>query len=184
MILKNRFFQIFNFNVFKDLRRLVLQKKLVEQPEIGTNRPYLIDLIEITVSPKLVSKGKIRILFVKNGLSAAQIAERFGVSKSFILSVLHNSDIKVGKVGRSTNPQNYRNSTPPYGYSVRNGHLVPNKSELKICRIVVELRSRQNFSIIQVAKEVEKRGFKNRRGNTIWNPRTIINIFERWNGKI
>ncbi len=157
---------------------------MVEQPEIGTNRPYLIDFIEITASPKLISKGKIRSLFLKEGFSAAQTAARCGVSKSFVLSVLHKSEIKVGKVGRSTNPQNYRNSTPPYGYSIRTGHLVPNKSELKICRLVVELRGRQGLSTTQVAKELEKRGFKNRKGRTIWNTNTILNIFERWKNKI
>ena len=158
---------------------------MIDQPEVGTNRPYVIDFIKITVNPKLIGAVEIKALFIKSGLSAAQIAERYGVSKSFILSAIHRSGVKIGtNVGRSTDPKNYRNNSPPYGYSIRDGKLVPNKSEMKICRIVVELRGRRKHSTTQVCKELEKRGFKNRKGNTVWNPNTILNIFKRWNEKI
>ena len=140
MLPKYRFFQIFNFNDFKGLSLTVRQKKLVEEPEIGMNRPYLIDFIKINTSPKLIGTSEIKAFYLRNGLSAAQIAEKYGVSKSFVLAVIHRSGLTTSKAGRSTNPANYRNNSPPYGYSVRDGKLVPNKSQMKICRIVVELR--------------------------------------------
>lgn len=153
---------------------------MVDQTEVCTNRTYVIDIIKITVNPKLIGAAGIKALFVKTGLSAAQIAERYGVSKSFILSAIHRSGVKLGtKVGRSTDPKNYRNNSPPYGYLIRDGKLVPNKSEMKICRVVVELRGRRKLSTTQVSKELEKRGIKNRNGNTVWNPNTILNIFRR-----
>jgi len=106
------------------------------------------------------------------------VAEQYGASKTFVLSVLHKSGLKeVTKIGRSTHPQNYRNNSPPYGYTVRIGHLVTYKPELRICRIVVELRGRRNLSTTEVALELEKRGFKNRNGNKVWNTNTILKYF-------
>lgn len=149
------------------------------------NHADLIDFIPITISPKLISKGQIRRFYVEKKLSASQIAERYGVSKTFVLSILHKSRLtEITKVGRSTHPQNYRNNSPPYGYKVQNGHLVTYKPELKICRTVVELRGRKKLSTIQVARELERRGYKNRKGNVVWNTNTILSIFKRWNGKI
>ena len=84
MLPKYRFFQIFNFNDFKGLSLTVRQKKLVEEPEIGMNRPYLIDFIKINTSPKLIGTSEIKAFYLRNGLSAAQIAEKYGVSKSFV----------------------------------------------------------------------------------------------------
>jgi hypothetical protein len=160
------------------------RKKLVEEPEIGTNRPYLIDSIKISTIPKLIRTSEIKALYLQNGLSAGQIAEKYGVSKSFVLATIHRSGLTTSKAGRSTDPANYRNNSPPYGYLVRDGRLAPNKSELKICRLVVELRGRRGLSTTQVARELEKQNFKNRKGRTVWNSNTILNIFERWKNKI
>lgn len=157
---------------------------MVEEPEIGTNRPYLIDSVKISTTPKLIGASEIKALYQRNGLSAAQIAEKYGVSKSFVLAVVHRLGVKTAKAGRSTDPNNYRNSSPPYGYAVRDGKLVPNKSEMKICRLVIEFRGRRGLSTTQVTKELEIRGFKNRKGRTVWNTNTILNIFERWKNKL
>lgn len=157
---------------------------MVDQPECGTNTCYLIDFIKINVNSKTLNLEEIKELFVQNRLSASQIGRRFGVAKSVILKLLNEAGVRVGKVGRSTDPKNYRNNSPPYGYMIRDGKLAPNKSEMKICRIVVELRGRRGYSTTQVVNELEKLGYKNRKGNTVWNTATVINIFERWNGKI
>lgn len=158
---------------------------MVDQPEIGTNQSYLIDTIRLSVSPKLLNPDEICNLFVKNQQSAAQIARRFDVAKSVILGILHRNGVRLGtKVGRSINPENYRNCSPPYGYKVRDGKLLPDKAELKICRVIVDLRGRRKQSLSQIAAELEQRGFKNRNGRVIWNPQTILNIFKRWNGKV
>ena len=157
---------------------------MVDQPEYGTNTCYLIDFIQIQVNPKLLNIEEIKDLFLQKRLSASQIGGKFGVAKSVILKILNEANVKVGKVGRSTDPKNYRNNSPPYGYQIRDGKLVPNKAEMKICRFVVELRNRRGYSTTQVAKELERLGYKNRKKNTVWNTATILNIFERWNGKI
>ena len=73
---------------------------------------------------------------------------------------------------------------PPYGYSVQNGKLVANKSELKVCRLVVELVERNGLQQNAVARELSKRGLKNRAGKTEWNSKTVFNIYKRWKGKL
>ena len=112
---------------------------MVDQPEYGTNRLYLIDFIPLRFNFKDFDFDKIKRLFLEKHQTAAQIASEYDVSKSVILSILRRAGVELGsKVGRSTHPENYRNHCPPYGYKIRNGRLVPNKSELKfISRAVI-----------------------------------------------
>jgi hypothetical protein len=182
---KFSFSEWLELSVFKDLNGVCKYFKLVDQAEIGTNTCYLVDFIQIQFSSKFLDPVEIRRLFLEKQLSAAQIAGQFQVSKAAILSILHRAGVRLGtKVGRSTNPENFRNNSPPYGYMVKAGKLVPNKAELKICRAVVELRGRRGFSTTEVGLALEKKGFKNRNGRTVWNSNTILNIFNRWNGKL
>lgn len=122
---------------------------------------------------------------MEDGLSSTQIARRFQVSRSTILQRLGAMGIKDQPYReRSKNPQNYRMPVPPYGYSVQNGKLVANKSELKVCRLVVELVERNGLQQNAVARELSKRGLKNRAGKTEWNSKTVFNIYKRWKGKL
>lgn len=158
---------------------------MVEQPEYGTNTCYLVDFIKITLLPKLLNFNEIRSLYLDQGLSAAQIARECDVAKSVIVGLLNRGGIRPGRQSsRSNNPENYRLKVPPYGYQIRVGKLVPNKSEMRLCRLVVELIARQGFSANAAAKELGKRGYKNRSGHTKWDHSTIQNIFKRWNSKL
>lgn len=121
-------------------------------------------------------------MYLTEGLSAKQIAERLDVSKAFVLERLHKEGIRKSK-GRMTNPKNYRCNTPPYGWKVKDGKLVPNKSELKICRRVVAL-VRQARSYTSIAKELTNLGYKNRKGKVYWDHSSVINIFNRWKEKL
>lgn len=157
---------------------------MVDQAEIGTKRLLLIDSIQLRVRPISLDQGEIKRLFLEEKLTAVQIARKFDVAKSVILGLLHRQGVRIGKVGRSTNPQNYRNPSPPYGYRVKDGKLVLNKSELKICRLIVDLKCRREKSLAEIATHLEMRGFKNRNGRTVWNSNTIQKIYKRWEGKI
>ncbi len=157
---------------------------MVDQPECSKNRPYLVDSIQLALKPKYLDFDKIQELFLKDKFSAAQIARQFDVSKSVILGILHRSGIRLGtKVGRSVDPKNYRNCSPPYGFKVWNNQLSTSRSEIKICRAIVQMRN-SGLSTAAISGELEKRGYKNRAGRTIWNSNTILNIFKRWNGKL
>jgi len=158
---------------------------LVDQPEYGTNTSYLVDFIRITLSAKLLNIDEIHDLYLKRGQSAAQIARHFGVAKSVILKRLHGLGVRVGvSPERSTNPKNYRCHMPPYGFSIKAGALTPHKAELRICRTVVELVGRQKKSATWTARELGRRGYKNRAGRTTWDHKTIQNIFKRWKDKL
>ncbi len=159
--------------------------KLVDQTRIGKNTNYLVDFIEIIFSAKLLDVEEIRRLYVEEGLSTPQIARRFGVAKSVIVSRLHDVGIKPGRgVTRSNNPENYRCRVAPFGFSIRDGRLVPNRSELRICRLVVELMGRKKWSANATAKELGTKGYKNRSGSTRWDHSSVIGIFKKWNGKL
>lgn len=72
----------------------------------------------------------------------------------------------------------------PYGYMVKNGKLVLNKAELKICRVVVELNKQGDLSASAIAHELERRGIKTRSGGSHWDHSTVINIIKRCKDKI
>ncbi len=151
--------------------------KMVDQPEYCTNTCYIIDFIQINVNPKFLNIEEIKELFVQKRLSASQTGRKLGVAKSVILKLLNGAGVQIGKVGRSTDPKNYTNNSPPYGYMIRDGKLAPNKSEMKICRLVVELRGRRSYSTTQVANELERLGYKNRKGNTVWNTAIVSKVY-------
>jgi len=91
--------------------------------------------------------------------------------------------IKNGS-GRRTNPENYRLHESPFGFSKRDNQLIPNRAEMRICRLVVELRTRRKMSTRQVAEELIRRGVRNRRGKVFWTHTGVGRIFNRWNEKI
>jgi hypothetical protein len=158
---------------------------LVDQAEICTSFAYLIDFIEITPLLKKTRNAQIARLYRDSGLSSNQIAEKLSISKGSVIDGLHAEGIKPG-VGnsRQSNPENCRLSTPPYGYRVRNGRLVIDKSELRVCRLAVHLIRDQKLSFNAAANELRARQIKNKMGTFYWDHKTVKRIFSRWNGKI
>lgn len=121
-------------------------------------------------------------MYLIDGLSANQIAQALGVSRTAVVEHLHSQNIRI-RSGRMTNPNNYRHHTPPYGWKVKDGKLIPHKSKLTLCRRVVTL-VRQGCSYNSVAKELEKLGFKSRKNKVRWDHSMVISIFNRWKEKL
>lgn len=97
---------------------------MVDQPEYGTNTPYLVDFIKITLSAKLLDVEEIRSLYLEKGLSMAQIARQCGIAKSVIVSRLAMLGISGAPISnRMTNPKNYRCPVAPYGYQAQEGRI-------------------------------------------------------------
>lgn len=158
---------------------------LVDQSVRGTNTSYVLDFIAICFKSQLLNSAEIRRLYLKESLSAAQIASRFGVSRAVILSTVKRLGIGTkSAVGRMTNPNNFRHHNPPYGYKVKDNKLVLNSSELKICRAVVEMMGRKKCGARETARELVSRGFKNRRGEVAWGHLVVQQIFKRWKDKV
>ena len=159
--------------------------RLVRQPEYGTSTPYYVDFIQICLAVKFINNDEIRELYQEKGLTANQIASHFKVSRAVIFCRLRELGINEGTSNqRQTNPQNYRCRVPPYGFAIESGKLVPNRLEMKICRLVVQLVQRQGKGHTEIARELSRLGFKNRSGSTVWDSKTVFNILKRWKDKL
>ena len=156
---------------------------MVDRVVQRTNTSILVDNIEFLTKPHAQNSDFYRNLYLTEGLSAAQIGERIGCSKTAVLQQLREQGIRNGS-GRRTDPENYKLYDPPYGFSKKNGRLVPNKAEMRVCRIVVNLRDSQGKSMRAIGKHLEELGLKNRKGLVSWTHGTVGRIFERWQGKI
>ena len=145
---------------------------------------YYCDLIDESVRPKRYNHAKIAELYLGKALSAAQIAVELGIAKSSVLEILQGLTIREPKGSRMTNPLNYRASVVPYGMRVVRGKLIENKSEMKICRIVVKIVGEEKLSLCAAARKLMDKNIKNRSGNVWWDHSMVDSIFKRWNGKI
>lgn len=124
-------------------------------------------------------------LYLEKRLSINQIASLYRVARTVIRSRLRDLGIDIDAVKPvSTNPENYRCRIPPYGFLVRDGKLLPDRMEMIICRLVVELIHRNGRTHSEVARELTQRGLKSRSGKSKWDSKTIFNIFKRWKDKL
>lgn len=162
---------------------------MVDRAGPRTNSPHdratYLDSIEFFQKCHWRNTANYRELYLEKGLSAAQIGEQLGIPKQTVLNQLQRDGIHLGSnKGRLANPDNYRLAFAPYGFSKKDGRLVPNKSELKVCRLVVQLKNHSNLSFHEIARELVRRRIKNRENSISWNPPTIGRIYKRWNGKL
>lgn len=157
---------------------------LVDLSGYCTNRPYLADIIDHSLQPGQVKIEEILDLYEKEGLSAAQIAAKLDVSKTFVLTKLKAAGVSFGNSPvRRTTPHNYRCPNAPYGYKKQAGRLVPNKAELRTCRLIVKLIT-DGWTTIAVARELARRQVKNRKDQVKWGHQTVNQIYKRWHGKL
>ena len=67
----------------------------------------------------------------------------------------------------------------PYGFNVdANKHLVKNKAEQKAIALIRELKVK-GYSLRAIAKELEAKGYRTKRGQATWNPKTVNMILKR-----
>jgi DNA-binding Lrp family transcriptional regulator len=148
-----------------------------------TNTSVLVDFIWFSPKPYSIKPELLRELYQEKGFSSNQIAIQLDVSKTVVLERLRALGIHT-KSGRVTNPNNYRHHEPPYGYRIKDGKLVSDKKEMQISRLVVELRTRQGWAFARIASELMRKGYRNRRGETVWHHHSVNKIFQRWSGKL
>jgi site-specific DNA recombinase len=67
----------------------------------------------------------------------------------------------------------------PFGYYVDGGRLVENENEQKAIILIRDLRSK-GYRLQAICWELKKEGYKTRRGNLTWQPKTVSRIIERW----
>lgn|GEM_PF-4118855 len=146
------------------------------------NHIYLRDFIPIRPNPKLIKNAELAQKYLRSTLSAQQLAEEYGVSKQMILKRLREAGVHGGK-GRGRSPDNFRFSNPIFGNKVVAGRLETNSTEMKIVRLVVELRDRQGQSFEKIADELNRRGHRNRKAAK-WNRVSVRAVHKNWTGKV
>src|SRR5438876_1086597 len=102
--------------------------------------------------------------YIKERYSCAQIAKQLGCSKTSVITALKRRGLLRKRKGAQTNPQNYLNSSPPYGYRALEGKLSPNPSELQVCRLIVDWVDRRGLNYLQTAQCLAEKGYKTRKG--------------------
>lgn len=158
---------------------------MVEQPKTWKNRCKLSDSFDFSFSLKLISAQVWRDLYQTQGLSMAQIAQKFNAPKSSIMDILHSHGLKgEPRKALKMRTDNYR-ATSPYGYKVLAGKLKHDPKELKTCRLIVSLARDKKLSWPAIAGELNRLKVPTRKatGGT-WYPNVVKIIFERWNGKL
>jgi hypothetical protein len=135
---------------------------------------------------KLIEPQIWQDLYQTQGLSAAQIAAKFGAPKSTVLQILHQLGLRCqSNKGRSTRADNYRAPNPPYGYKVLAGKLKTDPSELKVCRLIVTLVRDKKFSWSAAADELNRLGVPTRRqGKSKWHRHIVRTVYKRWNKQL
>jgi len=66
----------------------------------------------------------------------------------------------------------------PFGYYVDSGRLVEDPNEQRAIVLIRDLR-RKGYRLQAICDELEKKGYKTRRGNLRWQPKTISRIIDR-----
>jgi transposase len=162
------------------------RKILVDQLKAWKNRSKLTDSFDFTFNLKLIEPQIWRDLYQTQGLSAAQIAAKFGAPKSTVLNILQQLGLSCqSNKGRSTRADNYRAPNPPYGYKVLAGKLKADPSELKVCRLIVSLVRDKKYSWSAAADELNRLGVPSRkRGKSKWHRHIVRTIYKRWNKQL
>lgn len=155
----------------------------MHQPEYGTNHTYIVDIINFSIQPTKAKTEEIREVYLQKGLSAVQIAAKLDVSASFVNERLRTTGVRYCP-SRNTNPQNYLNPTPPYGYQKRGGKLLPNKTELRACRLIVQLIDHEKLTVAEVTRELTRQKIRNRKGTIEWQHSTVKRIYDRWHSTL
>jgi hypothetical protein len=155
--------------------------KVVERAEYWENHEYLVDYIPVRPVPRLIENAKIAEKYRKHRLSAQQLADELGVSKQMVLRRLRKAGVHGHTRGRDV--ENFRFPNPAYGYKRNQGRLETSSVEMKIVRLIVELRDRQGLSFAKIADDLNRRGYRNRKG-TQWISPSVGQIHKRWTGKV
>jgi hypothetical protein len=66
----------------------------------------------------------------------------------------------------------------PFGYDLAQGLLVKNDEEQGVIRIIRRLHG-EGLSLRRICSELEREGYKTKRGNAKWHPQSIAHIIKR-----
>jgi biotin operon repressor len=110
-----------------------------------------------------------------------EIADRIGIGKTAVSGHLKALKIKEKHTGRDQNNYKFPNN-PPYGFKVIDGKLVQNPREIKMARMIIQLKDREGLIWPKVIERMNAQGLKSRIGE--WTINSARNARLRWRGKL
>jgi len=173
----------------KNLRRQGVQKvlRLARKKEIDAVVVYKLDRIfRSTVDALETTKA-----FDKWGVSFHSIEEtldtRSAMGRFFFTLTAALAEMERRLIGERTkaalahkrSKSEKTGGDIPYGYDLTpQGLLTQNNDEQRVIRIIRKLHG-QGFSLRRICSELEREGYKTKRGNAAWHPETIAHIIRR-----
>ena len=142
---------------------------------------YLADSVKYYHSPRRIASS-VFADFARNGLTATQISEHTGLSKQAVLSRLRKEGVRPA-AGHGRSKDNYRYPNSPFGLRVVSGRLVISRSEMKIVRLIVKLRTRSSLGWEAIVDHLNNREILTRTGRK-WDRARIRRIYKRWANKL
>ena len=146
------------------------------------NPSNVADFVLLITIPKKTNSALIKDLYMKNRLAARQIGEEIGLAKSTILNKIRKEGIHHQMRGRDQDNYSFKQQVP-FGYKLSEGRLLPNRTEMKVCRIIVSCRAQDHLSWKSIIETLKLKKIKNRKERS-WSINSLRNIYIRWNGKV
>jgi hypothetical protein len=138
----------------------------------ANNRPALIaGNIQLPSLVQLRSKSYIEQLYLNQHLSIREIAHRTDVSHSVVLEAMKRFGIPQNGNGHKHPGQ------IPFGYEYTDYHLVKNKSEQEVIRMIRQFRA-SGLSLWKIAGELNRRLIPTKNSG-IWQANTVRKILAR-----
>jgi DNA invertase Pin-like site-specific DNA recombinase len=172
----------------KNLRRVGVQKvlKLARRREVDAVVVYKLDRIfRSTVDALETTKA-----FEKWGVSFHSIEEtldtRSAMGRFFFTLAAALAEMERRLVGERTkaalahkrSKSEKTGGDIPFGYDLAHGLLAKNDEEQRVIRVIRRLH-KQGLSLRRICSELEREGYKTKRGNAVWHPETIAHIIRR-----
>ena len=66
----------------------------------------------------------------------------------------------------------------PFGYDCVEGELIPNRKEMKVVKLILQFH-RQGKGLREICRELQRRHYKTKRGNSKWSPSQVVRIISR-----
>lgn len=142
---------------------------------------YLTDFVNYYHSPRRIPSQTFADL-ARKGLTASQMGEQTGLSKQAILARLREKGIRP-EPGHGRQKDNYRYPNPPFGFRVINGRLLVSPHEMKIVRLIVRLREKEELGWEAIVAHLNSSNICSRTGKK-WDRARIKRIFKRWAKKL
>ena len=138
----------------------------------ANKRPALIaDMIQLPSLVQLRSKSCLECLYLDQHLSIREIARLTDVSHSVVLEA-------INRFGIPQNGNGHRHPGQiPFGFDYTDYHLVKNKTEQEVIRMIRQLRA-SGLSLWKIAGELNRRLIPTKNSG-IWQANTVRKILTR-----